>query len=116
MQNLDTSTIPDELKKRMIAVGKVEWGAIKAKPDEEHVTDFADTLAITRKDHNLPDGPRELHGVFIAGSETVVCHTGSSPNSPTHAQIMAGLWNSVIDALMAPPEPPAISDAPRKHF
>jgi hypothetical protein len=105
MQNLDTSTIPDDLKRRMIAVGKIEWGAIKAKTDEQHIADFANTLAITRKDHDLPEDPRELHGVFIAGTETVVCHTGTSPNSPAHAQIIAGLWNSVIDALMAAPVP-----------
>jgi hypothetical protein len=58
MQNLDTSTIPDDLKRRM-----------------------------------------------IAGTETVVCHTGTSPNSAAHAKIIAGLWNSVIDALMAAPVP-----------
>lgn len=97
--NLDPTTIPKELAERMLAVGKVEWGAVKPKTDVEHVADFCNTLHITRQDFGAPEGPQSLHGVYVAGTETVVCHTGTSPNSPMHAQIMAGLWNSVIDAL-----------------
>ena len=103
--NLDTKTIPDELARRMIEVGKVEWGAVKAKTDAEIIRDFCDTLRITREQFKTPDGPQSIHGVFLVGTETVVCHTGTSPNSPVHAQIIAGLWNSVIDALMAAPVP-----------
>lgn len=110
MNNLDTSSIPEELARRMIAVGKVEWGAVKAKTDEEIVSDFSDTLRKTREDFKTPDGPQSIHGVFLIGTETVVCHTGTSPNSPVHAQIIAGLWNSVIDALMAAPVPATSSE------
>lgn len=101
MQNLDTSTIPPDLAKRILAVGKIEWGAVANKTDEQHIADFADSLRITREHFGLEPGNHALHGCYLAGTETVVCHTGTSPNSPTHAQIIAGLWNSVIDALTA---------------
>ena len=97
--NLDIATIPEDIAKHMVKMGRVEWGAVKAKTDAEHIADFGDTLHITRKNFSTPEGPQELHGVFLAGSETVMCHTGTSPNSPTNAQIMAGLWNSVLEQL-----------------
>lgn len=95
---LDISTIPPDLAQRILTLGKVEWGATSAKSDAEHLEDFASSLQITRE-HHKTEGPQSLHGVYISGSETVLCHTGTSPNSPAHAQIMAGLWNSVFDAL-----------------
>lgn len=97
--NLDTQTIPPDLAKRMLEVGKIEWGAVANKSDEQHVSDFADSLRLTREHFGLDSGDHALNGCYLAGTETVVCHTGTSPNSATHAKIIAGLWNSVIDAL-----------------
>lgn len=99
MKNLDATTIPDELKRRMIVVGKIEWGAVGNKTDEQHLADFADTLRITREHFQLEPGNHALNGCYQTGTETVVCHTGTSPNSAEHAKIIAGLWNSVIDAM-----------------
>lgn len=103
MKNLDTSTIPADLSERILAVGKIQWGAVSNKTDEQHIADFADSLRITREHFGLEPGPHALHGCYLEGTETVVCHTGTSPNSPTHAKIIAGLWNSVIDALSQQP-------------
>lgn len=95
---LDTKTIPADIVARMQAVGKLDWGAIAAKPDAEHVSDFAESLRVTRENFNIK-GDQSLHGAYVTGSETVVCHTGTSPNSAVHAQIIVGLWNSVLDAF-----------------
>lgn len=103
MPNLDINTIPEEIARHMVKIGRVEWGSVKAKPDAEHIADFADTLRLTRETFANPEGDTPIHGVFLTGSETVVCHTGTSPNSPVNAQIMAGLWNSVLDQLLAAP-------------
>lgn len=96
---LDTRTIPPDLAERMLALGKIEWGAISNKTDEQHIADFADSLRITREHFQLEPGEHALNGCYVQGTETVVCHTGISPNSATHGKIIAGLWNSVIDVL-----------------
>jgi len=38
-----------------------------------------------------------MHGLYIGGSDTVLCHTGTSPNSPTHARILTVLWNRFVE-------------------
>ena len=72
----------------------VEWGKITAKPDDQHVHDFAHSLQATREHFGLGDAPRELHGVYVKGSEVVIAHTGISPNSSYTARLITGLLNS----------------------
>lgn len=96
---MDITTIPDDIIERMMAVGFIEWGAVNNKTDEQHIEDFRDTLAITRAAHQMPNGLQSLHGCYLPGSSTIVCHTGTSPNSGDHARIIAGLWNSVLVLL-----------------
>jgi len=86
--------IPDELEARLLAAGPAQWGNTGAKPDIEHLVEFAQTLTLTRE-HFATDGDAELHGLFLDGTNTVLCHTGVSPNSPVHARILTGLWNAL---------------------
>ncbi len=57
-----------------------------------------------------------MHGLYIKGTETVICHTGTSPNSGQIARALAGAWNH-LRTLAASPEPanethgPSVIDA-----
>lgn len=89
--------IPDDLKDtiRRLTEDGVEWGSTEAKSDAEHVAEFANSLRLTRESHSMDDGPRALHGVYTKGTETVVCHTGTSPNSAANARLITGLIESI---------------------
>lgn len=86
--------IPDDLEARIREAGPAQWGQTGAKPDAEHLAEFEQTLRLTRE-HFSTEGDAELHGLFLDGTNTVLCHTGVSPNSPLHARILTGLWNAL---------------------
>lgn len=90
--------IPNDLETRIRAAGPVQWGQTGAKPDAEHLAEFATTLSETRK-YFATEGDAELHGLYLDGTNFVICHTGVSPNSPLHARILTGLWNALHDQL-----------------
>ena len=85
--------IPDQIAEQVLSMGRVEWGATKEQMAQQHSDDFAETLRLTREHFNLEDVPVRLHGLYLEGTETVLCHTGTSPNSPGNAQALAGAWN-----------------------
>lgn len=89
--------IPREIAEQVLSMGRVEWGATKEQTSAGHVADFAETLRITRENFNFEDVPVRLHGLYLEGTETVLCHTGTSPNSPGNAQALAGAWNWLVD-------------------
>ncbi len=81
----------------MQQVGPIEWGAIGPKPDDQHVADFISTLAKTRENFGLAgDASLSLHGVFACGTDVIEAITGTSPNSPLRAAILAALWNQAL--------------------
>lgn len=87
---------PHDVIATLLAIGPVEWGRSFEQPDEKHVSDFVDTLRITRE-HFGTQGETAIHGVYLAGTNTVLAHTGSSPNSPQHARILVGAWNRMVE-------------------
>lgn len=90
--------VPDDIEARIKEAGPVVWGLVGPKSDEDHLTDFASTLRLTRE-HFATEGDVELHGLYLDGTEIVVGHTGVSPNSPVHARILVGLWNALHSEL-----------------
>lgn len=78
-------------------MGRVEWGSTAEQTSERHVADFAKTLRLTREYFNLEDVPVSLHGLYLEGTETVLCHTGTSPNSGMNARALAGAWNWLVE-------------------
>lgn len=88
--------IPREIAELALELGEVEWGATAELVAAEHIADFTETLRLTREHFNYEDVPVQLHGLYLKGAETVVCHTGTSPNSPTIARTLAGLWNNFL--------------------
>lgn len=91
-----SAAIPADIIETLRAIGPVEWGRSFEQTDEQHVADFVDTLRITRE-HFGTVGETEIHGVYLAGTNTVLAHTGSSPNSPQHARILVGAWNHLVE-------------------
>jgi hypothetical protein len=93
-----TMLLPADLLIYIKECGALDWGAVPAKEDAEHVADFAKSIQITRE-HFSQQGPQMLHGLYMAGTDTVAAHTGTSPNSPKRAQILTGLWNALHSAV-----------------
>lgn len=93
--------IPADIVKSVLALGRAEWGAVKAKPDSEHVSDFISTLRLTREHFDLGDDDRQMHGLYVQGTDIVLCHTGISPNSSQHARALVGAWNRLHDEALA---------------
>ncbi|RVI91802.1 hypothetical protein [Sinorhizobium meliloti] len=89
--------LPDDIVDRLLAVGRVEWGTSLYQTDKKHVEDYSDTLRITREYFATESEETAIHGVYLEGSNTVLAHTGNSPNSPQHARILVGAWNQLVD-------------------
>lgn len=89
--------VPSDISDAVLAIGRVEWGATYEKPDEDHVKDFTTTLRLTREHFNMDAIPVRMQGLYIEGSDIVVCHTGMSPNSAIHARALTGAWNHLHD-------------------
>lgn len=101
------TAIPHDIAKRVLKVGKVEWGALEPKSDDELIEWFKDNLAKTREHFGITDEKTVIHGLFIEGTGIVVCETGMSPNSPIHAQALVGAWNRLVDDCEAQKRPVA---------
>ena len=98
--SVPNAALPHYIVEAVLKMGRVDWGAVGPKSDDEHVVDFRDSLAITREHFELK-GPRYLWGVYLEGTETVLCHTGTSPNSPVNAQALCGIWNWLVEQASA---------------
>ena len=85
-----------EMAKAAASIGKVEWGATAEKSAEKHAEDTRNSVELTADRFGQTD-PQSMHGLYLAGTETILCHTGTSPNSPTHARILTALWNRFVE-------------------
>lgn len=94
-------SIPREIVEQVLDMGKVEWGATDEQVSEKHIESFAKTLRLTRENFNYEDVPVRMHGLYLEGTETILCHTGTSPNSGVNARALAGAWNWLYDQCTA---------------
>ena len=109
------AALPDDIVERVLAIGRVEWGTSHYQTDEQHVDDFRDTLRITREHFKREERVTAIHGLFLAGSNTILANTGNSPNSPQHARILTGVWNQLVDLAEQQARESAISSAEEKQ-
>jgi len=93
--------IPSHIAEQVLSMGRAEWGATSEKTSAEHLADFENTLRLTRENFNLEDIPVQMHGLYLEGAETILCHTGTSPNSGANAQALVGAWNWLYDQCKA---------------
>ena len=89
-----------QMAEAAIKIGKVEWGTTHALPAEGHALHVLESVKITADNFDQTED-QKMHGLYIEGSETVICHTGTSPNSPTHARILTALWNRFVEESIA---------------
>ncbi len=92
-------TLPPDLAKWVLDVGKVEWGATDPHDADGHADHIRTSVNLTAE-HFQQAEPQQMHGLYIEGTGTVICHTGTSPNSPRTAQLLTGAWNWFHDAAI----------------
>lgn len=97
VEALEKVAIPAHIAEQVLAMGRAYWGATGEKTASEHMADFENTLRLTRENFNCEDVPVAMHGLYLEGTETVLCHTGTSPNSGANAQVLTGAWNWLYD-------------------
>jgi hypothetical protein len=95
------SDIPRDVREQVLSMGRVEWGATDELTSAGHLAHLEETLRLTREHFNFEDVPVAMHGLYLEGTETVLCHTGTSPNSGPNAQALAGAWNWLVDQASA---------------
>ncbi|MDX3926766.1 MAG: hypothetical protein QHC90_13305 [Shinella sp.] len=98
--------IPEDIIASLLAVGPVEWGRTHRQSDEKHVEDLRDTIRLTREHFSIAEEETAIHGVYLEGTDTVLAHTGMSPNSSQHARILVGAWNQLVEIAKTLPNPP----------
>jgi len=89
-----------EMQKAALDIGHVEWGTTHARDSDGHAEHIRNTIDITAKTFDQT-GDQMMHGLYVEGTNIVVSHTGTSPNSPTHARILTALWNKFVDDAVA---------------
>jgi len=90
--------IPPEIAEVVLKVGRAEWGATDAMDGEGHAECMAKSVKLTEQHFGL-NGPQPMHGLYVEGTGTVVCHTGMSPNSANIARALTGAWNLLHEEI-----------------
>ena len=79
------------------------WAATKEQTDEEHLADYAKTLAATRAHYTGMPETTQKHWVMGEG-DLVLAFTGNSPKSPLRAEALVGFLRVMpflLDSLEA---------------
>lgn len=97
----NSSRIPLSVVEQVLNMGRVEWGATAKFNDQGHIAHLAESLRKTRAHYGYDDVPCAMHGLYLEGTETVLAHTGTSPNSGANAQALTGAWNWLHGECMA---------------
>lgn len=96
----EASNLPADVVELVLRIGRAEWAATPAKSAEEHASDLINSIRIT-DEHFKIEGPHRMDGLYIEGTETIICHSGTSPNSPGIAKALTGAWNRMYDEAAA---------------
>lgn len=92
-------TLSDDDMKYFQECGEAEWGVVSAKPDADHIADFASTLKLTREWFSEIPENAGLHGLYMKGTSVVMAHTGISPKAPLRAALLASLWTEAVRVI-----------------
>ena len=92
--------IPEDIAAVVRKLGEVEWGATAPLDADGHAANTKKSVERTAENFSQ-EGPQRMHGLYLKGSETVLCHTGTSPNSPISAQALCGAWNRLVEICQA---------------
>lgn len=92
--------IPEDIASHVLRLGRVEWGQTHAHDAEGHGAHVAESVRKTADTFGQTEG-QHMHGLWLEGTETVLCHTGTSPNAPKTTQALVGAWNWLVDQAEA---------------
>lgn len=98
--------IPADIAEHVRKIGRVEWGQTPAHDAEGHGRHVADSVRMTAA-HFGQTEDQHMHGLWLEGTETVLCHTGTSPNAPMTTRALVGAWNWLVDQSEAAATPKA---------
>jgi hypothetical protein len=96
--------LPADIAEHVLSLGRVEWGQTPAHDAEGHGAHVARSVRITAENFGQ-EGDQHMHGLWLAGTETVLCHTGTSPNAAKTTQALVGAWNWLVDQASTPLAP-----------
>ena len=68
----------------------VEVGVLSDKTIDEQAKWYAESLGFGRIDEH---GRVDVYGVYVAGTDTPICHTGNGPTSKVNAYFIAKCFN-----------------------
>jgi hypothetical protein len=88
--------IPPDIAASVLAIGRAEWGSTPEHDADGHAAHIRDSVLRTA-DHFGQVGPQKMQGLYVEGTGTVICHTGTSPNSAQIARALTGAWNWLHD-------------------
>lgn len=91
--------VPKEIRDFIVSIGRAEWGQTPAHDADGHGKHIADSVRITAAHFDQMED-QTMHGLYIEGTRTIICHTGTSPNSPKSAQALTGMWNWILDLAL----------------
>ena len=94
------NSIPIDLAKHVASLGPAEWGATAAMSADEHGKHVVQSVKITAERFGQTED-QQMHGLCLEGTDTVLCHTGTSPNSPQTSRALAGAWNKLVELCAA---------------
>jgi len=94
------NSIPIDLAKHVASLGPAEWGATAAMSADEHGKHVVQSVKITAERFGQTED-QQMHGLCLEGTDTVLCHTGTSPNSPQTSRALAGAWNKLVELCIA---------------
>lgn len=94
------ASVPEDVAALVRSIGRAEWGSTPEHDADGHGAHVRDSVIATAE-HFEQSGPQKMHGLYIEGTEVVICHTGTGPNSPQVARAMTGAWNYLLDAVAA---------------
>lgn len=87
--------LPRDVIEHLLKIGPADWGATEAMSAEKHGADTANSVRLTAAHFGQTEDQR-MSGLYMAGTDIVICHTGTSPNSAKTARILTGLWNHAV--------------------
>lgn len=90
------AVIPFDIVETVLKIGRAERGATAPHDADGHAAHVRNSVIETAKHFDQTE-PQPMNGLYVEGTETVICHTGTSPNSPTTARALTGAWNALHD-------------------
>jgi hypothetical protein len=106
--------IPPEIADVVLAIGEAEWGSTAPLSATKHAAHVKQSVKITAETFEQK-GPQPMNGLYVNGTDTIICHTGTSPNSAQIARALTGAWNRLLAECRTRSPRPTVADGDRSR-